>query len=87
MTRTISRKRVNITLPYDTLHLIERVAPRGGRSRFLDDAVRFYVKEAGRARVHALLRESALKRSDRDLGLVEEWFPLEQEIWRENKKR
>lgn len=87
MTKTIVRKRVNVSLPQDTLRLIERVARPGDRSRFLADAVRFYVKEAGRTRMHALLREGAIKRSDRDLGLVEEWFPLEHEIWQKNKKR
>ncbi len=78
---------MNITLPQKTLQLIERVAAKGDRSRFLDEAVHFYVKEAGRKNLRALLREGASVHAQRDLGLVEEWFPLEQEVWRENKKK
>ena len=86
MANVIIRKRVNITLPQDTLHLIERVAPRSNRSRFLDTAVRFYIKESGRANLHMLMREGAVSRSERDLGLGEEWFPLENEVWQKSKK-
>ncbi len=77
---------MNITLPQKTLQLINRVAPKGDRSRFVDEAVHFYVKEAGRENLRALLREGASKRAERDLGLVEEWFPLEK-VWRRNKKK
>ncbi|MBI3442909.1 MAG: hypothetical protein HY007_04020 [Candidatus Sungbacteria bacterium] len=87
MNKTITRKRVNITLPQKTLQLIKRVAPKGDRSRFLDKAVHFYVKEAGRENLRALLREGASRNAERDLGLVEEWFPLEQEVWRKNRKK
>ncbi len=33
---TIMRKRVNITLPEETLELIDRVTEHGDRSRFID---------------------------------------------------
>ena len=87
MTKTLTRKRVNITLPHTTLELIKRVAPKGDRSHFLDEAVHFYVKEAGRENLRTLLRDGALNSSERDLGLVEEWFPLEQEVWQKKKKK
>ncbi|MBI3421256.1 MAG: hypothetical protein HY006_04270 [Candidatus Sungbacteria bacterium] len=87
MNKTITRKRVNITLPQKTLQLIERVAPKGDRSRFLDEAVHFYVQEAGRGNLRALLQEGASKRAERDIGLAEEWFLLEQEVWRKNTKK
>lgn len=78
---------MNITLPDKTLRLIERVAPKGDRSRFLDEAVHFYVREAGRENLRALLREGASAHAERDLGLVEEWFPLEKEVWQKSKKK
>ena len=87
MNKATARKRVNITLPQKTLQLIERVVPKGDRSRFVDEAVHFYVKEAGRENLRALLREGASVHAERDLGLVEEWFPLEQEVWQKNKKK
>lgn len=41
----VIRKRVNITLPKDTIHFIDRVAGKWDRSRFLDEAVWFYVRK------------------------------------------
>ncbi len=87
MTKVITRKRVNITLPKDTINLIERVAVKGNRSRFLDEAVRFYVRETGRANLRKLLREGAAKRAERDLNLTREWFHLEHEAWPRGKRR
>ena len=34
------RKRINISLPEETLELIDRVTEHGDRSRFIDEAVR-----------------------------------------------
>ena len=69
-----------MTLPEETLHLIERIAAKRNRSRFLDEAARFYVKEAGKANVRKLLKEGAEKRKERDLNLAQEWFSLENEV-------
>jgi CopG family transcriptional regulator / antitoxin EndoAI len=81
MTNVTTRKRVNVILPKETITLIDRVAERGDRSRFLDAAVRFYVKEAGRVNLRKLLREGAQMRRERDFNIVQEWFPLEHEAW------
>ena len=77
MPKTLTHKRVNITLPENTIRLIDKVAEKGGRSKFLDTAVHFYMREANRTNMRRLLREGAVARAERDLGLVEEWFPVE----------
>ena len=79
-------QRINITLPDDTLKLIDRVAPKGDRSRFIDKAVRHYVDAIGRARLRKQLKEGATRRSQRDLDLAEDWFAVEEEAW-QGKKR
>ena len=79
-------QRINITLPEDTLKLIERVAEKGDRSRFIDQAVRHYVKEIGRANLRKKLKEGAINRAQRDLSLAEDWFGLEEEAWQEKRK-
>lgn len=86
MTKLITRQRVNITLPRETIHLIDRVTERGDRSRFLDEAVRFYVKEAGCANLRRLIQDGAQRHAGRDLNLIQEWFPLEHEIWQKSGK-
>lgn len=73
----VIRKRVNITLPKDTIHLIDRVAGKWDRSRFLDEAVWFYVRELGRVNVRKLLREGAIRHTKRDFKITEEWFSVE----------
>ena len=75
-------RRLNITLPEDTVRLIERVAPKGDRSHFIAEAIRFYVSETGRANLKKRLREGAFRRAERDRKLSQEWFFIEEETWR-----
>ena len=75
--------RINITLPEETLKLIDRVSERGGRSRLINEAVKRYVEEMGRANLRKLLKEGARHRAERDRGLAEEWFLLHEEACKE----
>jgi CopG family transcriptional regulator / antitoxin EndoAI len=79
-------QRVNITLPEDTLRLIDRVAVKGDRSRFIDNAVRHYVDAIGRANLRKQLKEGAIAGAKRDLLQAEEWFTLEEELWQGKQK-
>jgi CopG family transcriptional regulator/antitoxin EndoAI len=74
-------KRLNITLPEPTVRLMDRVAGKGRRSRFIDRAVRRYVKEETRANLTKQLAESYHANAAIDLQLADEWFPLEEEAW------
>ncbi len=74
-------RRINITLPAETIRLIDRVTKKGDRSRLIDTAVRRYFDELGRANIRKLMKERAIRRADLDVRLVEEWFPLEEEAW------
>jgi CopG family transcriptional regulator/antitoxin EndoAI len=80
------RKRINITLPEETLELIDRVTEQGDRSRFIDEAVRHYIQETGRAHLRKRLKEGALRRAERDLGLAEEWFTVDEEVWQGGRR-
>ena len=79
-------RRVNVTLPEETIRLIERVAPRGDRSRLIDRAVRDYVSRVGRANLKRLLKEAATHRAESDLEIAQAWFPLEEEAWSLHQK-
>ena len=80
---TMTRRRLSLTLPDETLRLIDRVAERGSRSRLVDAAVRHYVATVGRKRLAARLKAGAIRRAARSLQVVEEWFPLDEEAWRQ----
>jgi CopG family transcriptional regulator / antitoxin EndoAI len=72
-------RRINITLPEETIRLMDRVSAKGDRSSLINKAVRRYVAHARRAKLKKRLKEGALQRADRDLRLAEESFFLEEE--------
>jgi CopG family transcriptional regulator/antitoxin EndoAI len=74
---TAVHRRLNITLPERTVRLLARVAPPGDRSRLIAAAVERYVEDAGRRQLQRRLKEGAIRRAERDLGLAEEFFQVE----------
>lgn len=79
-------RRINITLPEDTVRLIDRVATKGDRSRLIGEAIRHYVQATGRAELKKRLREGALRRADRDRALAREWFLIDEGAWQHRGK-
>lgn len=82
---TVMHRRVNITLPEGTIRLIDRSASNGNRSRFINEAVRYFVREHGRANLRRLLEEGAARRAERDLAIAGEWFPADDAAWRKQR--
>ena len=74
-------KRVNITLPEQTLRLIDRVAQKGDRSRFIDRAIKHYVGTVGRENLREQIKQGAIGEAELDLAVTEDWFLLEEEAW------
>ena len=74
-------KRVNIILPDATLKVLERVAAKGDRSRFISRAVLHYVQSQSAANLRERLKQGALANAKLNLEIAEEWFPVEQEAW------
>jgi CopG family transcriptional regulator/antitoxin EndoAI len=70
-------KRLNITLPEQTVRLMDRVAGKGQRSRLIAQAVHRYIEQQGRTRLRKRLEEGARARAERDLRLAEEWFQID----------
>jgi CopG family transcriptional regulator/antitoxin EndoAI len=74
-------KRINIILPDKTVAVLDRVASKGTRSRFIDRAVRHYLETQGRANLREQLKAGYRANAERDLAMAAEWFPLEEEAW------
>ncbi len=74
-------KRVNVTLPEETIRLIDRSANHGNRSGFIDKAVKYFVREHGRTQLRKLLKEGAQRYAARDRTIAEEWFHVDEEAW------
>ena len=83
-----SHRRINITLPEETVRLIDRVARKGERSFLISEAVRQYVASVGKTRLRRLLREGALSRAERDRSIVEDWSSLDsvEASWRDGRE-
>jgi len=75
-----TRKRINITLPPETLKLIDRVS-KDNRSEFINRAVRLHANRLERARLKQRLKETYLERAKEDLAIAKEWEPIERELW------
>lgn len=75
-------RRINITLPEETVRLIDRISAKGDRSQLIDKAVKRYVAQARRANLRKRLKEGAVRRAERDLRIAEDSFFLEEEAWR-----
>ena len=73
-------KRINIMLSDETLSVLDRVAPKGNRSRFISQAVLHYVATRGKQTLRQRLKREALENAARDIELAAEWFPLEEEV-------
>jgi CopG family transcriptional regulator / antitoxin EndoAI len=77
----IMHKRLNITLPENTVALIDEIAPKGDRSLFIDIAVRAYITQNQQETLREKLKAGAIARSMRDSQLSSDWFALEEELW------
>ncbi len=79
-------KRVNISLSAKTLKQIDAVTKPGERSRFIDQAVNYYVRKLKQNNLRTELKEESLKRARFNRDLSAEWFHLEEEIWPKNNQ-
>lgn len=70
-------KRLNITLPEETILLMDRLTPKGARSQLINEAVNFYIHQKGKSNLKERLATGAKARANRDQNLAEEWFTLE----------
>jgi len=77
-------KRINIILPERTVSVLDRVASKGNRSRFIDRAVLHYIETHGRERLSGQLKAGYRANADRDLSLATDWFLLEEEAAQES---
>ncbi len=83
--KTSVTKRINIVLPVETLRVLDRVAPRGNRSRLISEAVAHYVTSRAKSNLAERLKEGYLANAQRDLDLAQEWFSLDEDAWRQKR--
>ena len=74
-------RRLNIVLPEETIQVLDRVAPKGTRSRLISEAVLYYVTSRAKSNLAARLKEGSLANAQRDLEIAQQWFSLDEQAW------
>lgn len=80
------KRRINISLPEETIELIDGVAKPGDRSNLIDRAIHHYVESVGRQKLRRVLAEGARRRTARDLAIASDWFALDEEAWSTSRR-
>jgi len=75
-----SRKRINITIPEDTLELVDRIREEN-RSEFINRALKVYANRLERSKLKKQLKQAYQERAKEDLATAQEWEPVERELW------
>lgn len=70
-------QRINVMLPAQTVKVLDRLAPKGDRSRLINTAIHFYITNQAKNNLAKRVKESAQANAQRDLELAEDWFILE----------
>ena len=78
-------KRLNVVLPIGTIRVLDRVAPKGSRSRLISDAILHYVEDKAKENLAGRLKAASMANASRDLDIAQEWFSLDEETWRRTK--
>ena len=74
-------KRINVSLPEETVKVLDRVALKGNRSRPISEAVMHYVTSRARTHLAERLEHGAQANAKRDLEIAQEWFSVDEEAW------
>jgi len=77
--------RINVVLPVETIKVLDRVAPKGSRSRLISEAVLHYVECKAKSNLAERLKAGALANARRDLEIAQEWFSVDEEAWQRTK--
>jgi len=69
--------RFGVSLPQETMSLLDRIERAEARSRLMAEAARFCVAHTVGVELGKRLKEGAMQRAERDRGMAEEGFFLE----------
>jgi CopG family transcriptional regulator/antitoxin EndoAI len=76
-------KRINVILPEATIQTIDRMTKPGGRSQFINQAVRHYVANRSVEAFRARLEHAAVRDRDLDREIAADWLAVDREAWQQ----
>jgi hypothetical protein len=82
---TTKTKRVDFTLPIDTINLLNKTVPKGKKSELVNKALQVYIRHLKQKDLRKSMREEALADAGLDLHITGEWSAVDQEAWQQIK--
>ena len=76
--------KVTLTLPSEVMDAVREEAEPRGYSRFIAEAVTYYIEEQRRLALRERLIAGYQASAERDQALAEEWRHAEEEVWPEH---
>jgi metal-responsive CopG/Arc/MetJ family transcriptional regulator len=76
------KEKVTLTLPSEVMDAVREEAEPRGHSKFIAEAVTYYVQERRRLALRERLIAGYQADAERDQALAEEWRHAEEEVWR-----
>jgi metal-responsive CopG/Arc/MetJ family transcriptional regulator len=77
------KEKVTLTLPSEVMDAVREEAEPRGHSKFIAEAVTYYVQERRRLALRERLIAGYQADAERDQALAEEWRHAEEEVWPE----
>lgn len=77
----MATERVLLTIPQETMKKVRLLVPKRKYSRFISEAVNYYLKEKEKKQLREKLKEGYRTRAKSDLKCAEDFFMAEQEVW------
>jgi metal-responsive CopG/Arc/MetJ family transcriptional regulator len=74
-------EKVTLTLPKELMDKIRQNTPPRGHSKFVADALQFYIEENRRRALRERLRVGYQANAALDAALADEWAAVEEESW------
>ena len=74
-------EKVTLTLPKDLMDTVREIAPQRGISRFVSEALEYFIEARRRQALRERLKAGYLADAALDREMAEEWRPLEEEAW------
>jgi metal-responsive CopG/Arc/MetJ family transcriptional regulator len=72
--------KVTLTLPIEVMDAVREEAEPQGRSKFIAEAVAYYIQERRRSALRERLIAGYQATAERDQVLAEDWRPLEADV-------
>src|SRR5665213_4551646 len=74
-------KRINVVLPEATVQSMDRIARPGQRSKFIEQAVQYFVSYRSSEAVRIRLEQTTVRDRDIDREIASDWFAVDNEAW------